>query len=178
MFQVPAFESSDGKCITESNAIAYFVANAQLRGADELEKAQILQWLSFADSEILPASCTWVFPTLGIMQFNKQATERAKEDVKASLQVLNTHLLTKTYLVGERITLADVCVCCTLLHLYQYVLDPSFRKPYQNVNRWFTTIVNQPQVKSVIGNFKLCEKMAEFDPKKFAEVQGTVNQIN
>ncbi|XP_046664728.1 elongation factor 1-gamma isoform X2 [Homalodisca vitripennis] len=169
--KVPAFESSDGKCITESNAIAYFVANAQLRGADELEKAQILQWLSFADSEILPASCTWVFPTLGIMQFNKQATERAKEDVKASLQVLNTHLLTKTYLVGERITLADVCVCCTLLHLYQYVLDPSFRKPYQNVNRWFTTIVNQPQVKSVIGNFKLCEKMAEFDPKKFAEVQ-------
>uniref|UniRef100_A0A1B6LWB6 Elongation factor 1-gamma n=1 Tax=Graphocephala atropunctata TaxID=36148 RepID=A0A1B6LWB6_9HEMI len=169
--KVPAFESSDGKYITESNAIAYYVANAQLRGANELEKAQILQWLSFADSEILPASCTWVFPTLGIMQFNKQASERAKEEVKAALQVLNTHLLTKTYLVGERITLADVCVCCTLLHLYQYVLDPSFRKPYQNVNRWFTTIINQPQVKSVIGNFKLCEKMAEFDPKKFAEVQ-------
>ncbi|XP_054261229.1 elongation factor 1-gamma-like isoform X2 [Macrosteles quadrilineatus] len=169
--KVPAFESSDGKYITESNAIAYYVANAQLRGANDVEKAQILQWLSFADSEILPASCTWVFPTLGIMQYNKQATERAKEDVKAALQVLNTHLLTKTYLVGERITLADICVCCTLLHLYQYVLDPSFRQPYQNVNRWFTTIINQPQVTAVIGSFKLCEKMAEFDAKKFADVQ-------
>lgn len=46
------------------------------------------------------------------------------------------------------------------------------RQPYQNVNRWFTTVINQPQVKSVIGNFQLCEKMAEFDAKKFAEIQG------
>lgn len=169
--KVPAFESADGKFITESNAIAYYVGNDQLRGTTELEKAQILQWLSFADSEILPASCTWVFPTLGIMQYNKQATERAKEDTKITLDVLNKHLLSKTYLVGERVTLADIGVVCTLLHLYQYVLDPNFRKPYQNANRWFTTIINQPQVKAVIGDFKLCEKMAEFDPKKFAEVQ-------
>jgi hypothetical protein len=32
--------------------------------------------------------------------------------------------------------------------------------------------VNQPQFKAVTGEFKLCEKMAEFDPKKFAEFQG------
>ena len=32
--------------------------------------------------------------------------------------------------------------------------------------------MNQPQFKAVIGEFKLCEKMAEFDPKKFAEFQG------
>merc|ERR1712113_530639 len=39
-----------------------------------------------------------------------------------------------------------------------------------NTNRWFTTIVNQPEVKKVIGDFKLCVKMAQFDAKKFAEV--------
>ena len=52
------------------------------------------------------------------------------------------------------------------------------RKPYQNVNRWFTTLINQPQVKAVIGEFKLCEKMAEFDAKKFAEFQGIFLQIS
>jgi len=143
-----------------------------LRGTTDYDKAQVIQWLGFADSEILPASCTWVFPCLGIMQYNKVATDRAKEDVKAALNALNKHLLSHTYLVGERITLADIGVACTLLHLYQYVLDPTFRKPYQNVNRWFTTIVNQPQVKSVIGDFTLCVKAAEFDAKKFAELQG------
>ena len=48
-----------------------------------------------------------------------QNTERAKEDIKLALGVLNQHLLTRTYLVGERISLADICVACNLLSLYQ-----------------------------------------------------------
>ncbi len=35
-----------------------------------------------------------------------------------------------------------------------------------NVNRWFVTCVNQPQFLAVIGETKLCEKMAQFDGKK------------
>jgi elongation factor 1-gamma len=137
-----------------------------------LDQALVQQWLSFADTEILPASCTWVYPSISIMAFNKQASERAKEDVKRCLDALNSHLLTRTYLVGERITLADISVCCSLLHLYQYVLDPATKKPFQNVNRWFTTVVNQPQFKAVVKDFKFCDKAAEFDAKKFQEFQG------
>jgi len=170
--KVPAFESDDGLCLFESNAIAYYVANDQLRGGkDPVAQSQVLQWLNFADSDILPASCTWVFPCLGIMQFNKSATERAKEDIKKAMTALNEHLLHHTYLVGERVTVADVVVACTMVSLYQNVLDPGFRKPFGNVNRWFTTIINQPQVKKVIGSVKLAEKMAQFDAKKFAEIQ-------
>ena len=44
------------------------------------------------------------------------------------------------------------------------VLEPQFRQPFQNVNRWFTTLIHQPQFEAVIGkNFALCEKMAQFD---------------
>lgn len=169
--KVPAFESGDLH-LTESNAIAYYVSNEQLRGGSCLiNQALVHQWLNFADSDILPAACTWVYPCLGIMQFNKTSTERAKEDVKKALQVLNDHLLHQTFLVGERITLADIVVGCTLLSLYQHVLEPAFRKPFGNVNRWFTTFVNQPQVKAVLGSVNLCEKMAQFDAKKFAEFQ-------
>jgi len=171
--KVPAFEGSDGTLLTESNAIAYYVANEELRGgSDAVARAQVVQWLSMADQEILPAACTWVFPTLGIMQFNKNATDRAKEDIKATLKSLNDHLLTRTFLVGERVTLADIVVACTLLSLYKQVLEPAFRKPFTNVTRWFTTIVNQPNVKAVLGAVALCTKMAEFDAKKFAEVSG------
>lgn len=48
------------------------VSNAALRGTDAATQARIWQWASWADSELLPASCAWVFPYLGIMQFNKQ----------------------------------------------------------------------------------------------------------
>merc|ERR1712121_114879 len=171
--KVPAFEGSDGTILTESNAIAYYVANDELRGGnDAAARAQVVQWMCMADNEILPASCTWVFPTMGIMQYNKNATDRAKEDVKAALKTLNDHLLTRTFLVGERVTLADIAVACTLLNLYKQVLDPSFRKPFMNVTRWFTTVINQPNAKDVIGSFALCSKMAEFDAKKFAEFSG------
>merc|ERR1712142_718643 len=171
--KVPAFEGSDGTILTESNAIAYYVANDELRGGSyAAARAQVVQWMCMADNEILPASCTWVFPTMGIMQYNKNATGRAKEDVKAALKTLNDHLLTRTFLVGERVTLADIAVACTLLNLYKQVLDPSFRKPFMNVTRWFTTVINQPNAKDVIGSFALCSKMAEFDAKKFAEFSG------
>merc|ERR1711874_644858 len=171
--KVPAFEGADGVCLTESNAIAYYVGNDELRGgSDAAARAQVVQWMCMADNEILPAACTWVFPTLGIMQFNKNATERAKEDVKAAMKTLNDHLLTRTFLVGERLSLADIAVACTMLSLYKQLLEPAFRKPFVNVTRWFTTVVNQPNVKAVLGQVNLCAKMAEFDAKKFAEFSG------
>merc|ERR1712024_425455 len=97
---------------------------------------------------------------------------RAKEDVKAALKTLNDHLLTRTFLVGERVTLADIAVACTMISLYKKVLDPAFRKPFGNVTRWFNTVVNQPNAKAVLGQVDLCTKMAEFDAKKFAEFSG------
>jgi len=175
--KVPAFEGSDGTLLTESNAIAYYVANDELRGgSDAGARAQVVQWMCMADNEILPAACTWVFPTMGIMQFNKNATDRAKEDIKAAMKTLNDHLLTRTFLVGERLSLADIAVACTMLSLYKQVLDPAFRKPFLNVTRWFTTVVNQPNAKAILGEVALCSKMAEFDAKKFAEFSGKDNK--
>lgn len=53
------------------------VSNDALRGATPGAAAQVLQWVSFADSEIIPPASAWVFPTLGIMQFNKQVCSAA-----------------------------------------------------------------------------------------------------
>lgn len=85
---------------------------------------------------------------------------------------MNDFLLTRTYLVGERITLADIVVACNLLHLYEHYCDLKNRSPYQNLNRWFNTLINQAEFKAVIGGFKFCEQEGQVDPKKFAEFQG------
>merc|ERR1712137_886956 len=98
--------------------------------------------------------------------------ERAQGDLKKALAALNEHLKLKTFLVGERISLADICCMANLLMPYKWVLDPEFRAGFNNVTRWFLTMVNQPQVKKVIGDFALCTKMASFDAKKFAEFSG------
>lgn len=157
--------------MSESNAIAYFVANEQLRGKSDWDKAQVLQWVNFADSEILPYASAWVFPLLGILPYNKNALERAVGDVKRSLNVLNQHLLNQTWLVGERLTLADIVVFTHLLSLFENVLEQSDRTEFANVTRWFNTVLNQPQVLKVLPKFKLATKAIEFDPKKYAEFQ-------
>lgn len=50
-----------------------------------------------------------------------KATEQAKEEVKRVLAYLNQHLNTRTFLVGERVSLADITVVCSLLWLYKQV---------------------------------------------------------
>jgi elongation factor 1-gamma len=161
--KVPAFEAKDGKVLQDSNAIAYYVANDQLKGKNEYDKAQVLQWIGFAEGELLPAGCAWLFPVLGIIKndpSSQEAFQRAKNDMKQALAILNSHLLTRTYLVGERITLADIVVASNLLNPYKYVLDPEYRKSFANVNRWFVTLINQPQFKAVLGDVVLCNKPA------------------
>lgn len=101
----------------------FLVSNDQLRGRTNAEQAQVLQWLQYGEREINPVSATLVYPCMGIMQFHKSNNDRAKEELKQILQVLNQHLRTRTYLVGERITLADIAITCDLLLLFQWVIQ-------------------------------------------------------
>jgi len=169
--KVPAYENDNGVHLFESNAIAHFLSNEQLRGKTLAEQSQVLQWIEYGEREINPASATLVYPCMGIMQFNKQNHERAKDELKHILQLLNNYLRTRTYFVGERITLADIVVACDLLLLFQWIIESSLREPYPHVTRWFLTMINQKEFQAVLGkDYKLCEKTAQFDAKKYGEM--------
>jgi len=75
--------------------------------------------------------------------------------------VLNNHLLHHMFLVGERITLADIVVSMSLLRLYTMVFEPEYRKDVANVERWFLTCVHQPHFLAVVGDVVLCDKAKE-----------------
>jgi len=169
--KVPAYVGSDGKSLFETLAISCFVGKS-VAGSDDYSKAQILQWCSFADQELLPAVLGWTLPSLSAMQHNKQQVDESKNELLRLLHDLDSYLLTRTYLVGERISLADIAMCCNLLPAYQHVLEAEVRKPFVNVNRWFDTLINQPEFKKILGTVKYCEKAAQFDAKKFKEIEG------
>lgn len=86
------------------------------------------------------------------------------------MEVLNKALSGKGFLVGDGVTLADLSVATNLQLAYQWVMEPAFRSPYPNVNKWFETVVSQPEVKKALPEFKLCEKMAQFDCKSCTTV--------
>jgi len=132
--KVPVLESHEGT-IFEPNAAARYIARmskVSLFGSTDFEAAQVEQWIDFSSTEIdLPAS-VWVFPILGYIQNNPTATQRAKGDIRKVLGILNDHLADRTFLVGERISLADIIVAASLHRLFVKVLDPAFRKQFVN----------------------------------------------
>jgi len=167
--KVPGFEGKDGN-LYESNAIAYYIASLKkdsgLLGNSPIEAAQVQQYISMSDNEIVPAVGQWLYPILGFIPYNKNAVNKAQDDVRKVMTILNNVLLKKTYLVGERVTLADIVVFCSLLHPYQKLFDQTYRSAYTNVNRWFLTLANKKQFKNVLGEVELCEVQAQYVPPK------------
>jgi elongation factor 1-gamma len=171
--KIPVLETKEGS-IWEANAIARYVARqgkGSLYGATPFEASLIDNWIEYAANEIELPAAVWVFPILGYIPNNAVATNKAKADIRKTLEFLNKHLLTRTFLVGERISLADIVVAVALLRLYERVLDAPFRKQFGNTNRWFLTCINQPEFKAVLGEVKLSEKM-EVAPESAASAEG------
>ncbi|XP_031785196.1 alanine--tRNA ligase, cytoplasmic [Nasonia vitripennis] len=154
----PIVYKDDTITLNDGNAIAFYLADDQLKGTDLFAQSEVLQWMSFSDNHILPSVCSWVLPTIGAVKSSKDSTKEARNNVLQILEALNKTLLKKTYLVGERITLADIAVFITLSPAYQHTLDLETRKKYQNTNRWFETILQQSNVKTVFEDFKYCQK--------------------
>jgi len=159
---VPLLVTSEGP-IFESAAIARYVAqlgDGSLYGKTTYESGLVDQWVDWAQWQIDLPAMAWLYPINGYIPEKPERTKKAKGDIRKSLTILNDHLKTRTFLVGERISLADIYVSLSLLNLYKNVLDPGFRNAFVHTNRWFLTCVNQPKFVKVIGSTELAKKMA------------------
>ncbi|CEG45580.1 elongation factor 1 [Plasmopara halstedii] len=158
--KVPLLETDEG-CIFESGAIAKYVARLRadtgLYGKSFFESGQVDAWIDFSAYELEIPLEVWLYPILGWSKLNAAALTKAKSDVKKALQTLENHLHLRTYLVGEQITLADIFIASALVYPFKFVLDKDFRKPYPALNRWFSTLVNQPEFQAVVGDVPLID---------------------
>ncbi|KHJ40914.1 elongation factor 1 gamma, hypothetical protein [Trichuris suis] len=169
------FVSSKGQHLCSPNAIALYLSNAMTALKDQFHVVQIVEWLDMADTQFLPHVLTWVLPSLSAMEFNKSKVEDAKQQLAAQLRWLNGVMFSRTFLVGERLSVADVVLACNLLPAFQHVLDEKQRTQYVNVTRWFLTVVNQPFFKKAYGPWELCTKPAEFERSKYQEFESATS---
>jgi len=179
--KTPVLNTPNGP-IFESNAILRYFA--RLRGDSGLygdsfqEAALVDQWLDFSLNELEPVRNIWLFPVQGILQFNGKAYGEARKEVADALAVLNSHLRQHTFLVGTHVTAADIAVASALVEPYREIFDNNFRKPFEAVNRWFQTIINQKEVAGVVGKVEFAkqEKRAPKPAKPEGEQKGQGQQ--
>lgn len=160
--KVPVLETPDGP-VFESNAIARYVtrlkADNPLYGSTLIEYAHIEQWIDFGSLEIDANILRWFIPRIGFAVYLPPAEEAAISALKRALGALNTHLASNTYLVGHSVTLADIIMTCNLVMGFSRVMTKSFTSEFPHVERYFWTMVNQPNFRKILGEVKQAESV-------------------
>ncbi|CRG88809.1 Elongation factor 1-gamma 2 [Talaromyces islandicus] len=171
--KIPTFVGANGFVLTETIAIAIYIASQNekttLLGKTKQDYASILRWMSYANSELISQLGSWHRPLLGVAPYNKKNVDDAIKTCLANLAVLEKHLTAQTYLVGERLTLADIFGAAAVSRAFALVLDKKFRSEHPALTRWYTTVINQPIYKAVVENPVLIEEAIKYTPPKKEE---------
>ncbi|KAI6782871.1 Elongation factor 1-gamma-like protein [Emericellopsis cladophorae] len=170
--KIPAFLGEDGFALSEAIAVAIYVTSQNekttLLGKTKQDYASILKWMSFFNSEVLPPLGGWFRPLLGLDPYNKKSVEDSSARTLKAIKTVEAHLLRHTYLVGDRITLADLFAAGIITRGYQYLFGKAWRQEYPNVTRWYETVINQPIYSAVAEKLEFLDepKLTNVPPKK------------
>lgn len=133
--------------IGQSNAMLRYIADLDatknLAGESEIKNGLTDQWLEFTWSEIeVPLAA--LSSVGGGAEEEPSLKTKVISDVKKNLKILDGHLLDKTFLVGDGVTIADISLCCALGGKRELMTNSDT----PNLMRWFNTMENQPEMKS------------------------------
>ncbi|MEN0059548.1 MAG: glutathione S-transferase family protein [Bdellovibrio sp.] len=154
--KVPALV--DGEfTIWESMAINSYLAKkyeSPLAPKTLEEDALIQQWSYWGLVDLQEPAVSWMIQEIFVPaeHRNAQVIENAKKSLPRVLDVLNQGLENKTYLVGNRVTLAEV----NLGTIMDIVLALKFDlSPYGNIQKWLKEIHQRPAYQKVAALRKM-----------------------
>jgi len=141
--RVPTLVLDDGRPLGESNAILwYFADGTRYVPEDRYDRAQVLQWQFFEQYDHEPYIAVarfWLHYKEGAHDPAALA-EKQKGGYKA-LDAMEKHLASRTFLVGERYSIADIS-----LFAYTHVADEGGfdLSRYPAIRAWIGRVEGQP----------------------------------
>ena len=142
MGEVPVLEHK-GKVLSQSGVILDYLAEhtGQFGPKNGEERREILRWTLFDNHKLTANIATLRY----FIQFMKTGetpvTEFLRGRVKAALSVLNTHLATHSFAVGERATIADFSMCGYLFWNDEFGVSWA---DYPHIASWLARIQHLP----------------------------------
>ena len=141
--RVPTVVLDDGRPLAESNAILfYFAERTPYLPEDRYERAQVLQWLFFEQYSHEPNIAVvrfWVgYSDASPPEAELETRRRAGY---TALDAMERHLSSRTFLVGESFTIADIS-----LYAYTHVAaEGGFDLAgYPAIRAWLDRVARQP----------------------------------
>ena len=135
----------NGHTLWESNAILNYLAHeSEFLPNDHFERAKVLQWQFFEQYSHEPyiAVARFIAKYLGLPEDRKAEYEAKQEGGHKALAVMETQLAQTPYLVGERLTIADI----TLYGYTHVAQEGGFElSAYPAIGAWLARIASQPK---------------------------------
>jgi len=164
--KIPGLETADLK-ITETIAIVTYLARLSNRagllgdGSKEQE-AEVLSFMSWANQELLQTLSLWFLPLIPGWSdhppYDHDAIVAGKSKSLELLTTLESILDGKEWLVGKRLTLADIFVAVYISRGLEWVLDAPWREKHPNIMNHFERVAERKEVKKVIPRLILIEE--------------------
>ena len=142
--RVPTLVLDDGRSLGESGAILwYFGEGTRFVPADRYERAQVLQWMFFEQYDHEPAIAVarfWLAYS-GTPESAQDRIEGWQKQGNRALGAMETHLERREWLVGDRMTIADIA-----LYAYTHVADEGGfdLEPFPAIRAWLDRVASQP----------------------------------
>jgi glutathione S-transferase len=151
--RIPTLQVGD-RFITESNAACYYLAEGTpLIPEDRFEHADMLRWMFWEQYSHEPNIATLRFWLCWVSIENLTDVQCLQIPLKrdagnAALKLMDEHLNGREWLVGNHLTLADVC-----LFAYTHVADAGGFElgRYRNVTAWIERVRAQPNFLAIEG---------------------------
>ncbi len=141
---VPAIRLDDGRVLSESNAILFYLAEGtDYLPADPFDRAKVLQWMSFEADYIQPTAGSLRYWTLTgkLPRRPREMIEGKRTGALKALAALDRELAERAFILGERYTIADVS-----LFAYTHVARDADLPldEFPNVIAWIDRVQSQP----------------------------------
>jgi glutathione S-transferase len=154
---VPVIEDN-GYVLWESNVIVRYLAAkhsaGQMYPTDLYERFDAERWMDWQQTTLNPASRPgfWQLVRTSPEQRNDALVAQSNAAVEALMEVLDTHLAQRRFMVGERFTVADIPVAC---EVHRWFGLPQARQGRPNIERWYDSIHARQASKGVL-DLPLC----------------------
>ncbi|OUL99826.1 glutathione S-transferase [Variovorax sp. JS1663] len=141
--RVPVLELEDGHTLVESGAILLHLAEGtRFIPEDAFLRAEMLSWLFFEQGDLQkPIATSRVYHLRGMAAERAEDIARFHHDGHIALEKLEQWLAPRTWLVGDRYTLADLATSCYVSLAGQGGYDMA---RYPAIRAWTGRVSEQP----------------------------------
>lgn len=142
--RIPVLQFEDGRCLAESNAIIYYLAQGtKYFPVDTWQQAKVMEWLCFEQYSHEPfvAVAKYILTMLPEDTPRRAEIPGLHEKGYAALQIMEDRLEENDFLVGDSLSIADIALYAYTHKAHMGDFDMS---RFPAISAWFKRIESEP----------------------------------